>query len=87
MEPKKKKNEAGEKAAQKPSKTGQSTEELTRKHLGNQDNHITDEDIRNIQITTEVLPGEGLKLPKGRKRPKDTDKDNEKTTPWDVISE
>lgn len=69
----------------KTSSKGKTTEELTKRHLKDKNDKITDEDIRNIEIETSVKPEEPLKLKK--KHAHDVDKDNPKSTPWDIISE
>jgi hypothetical protein len=76
-----------EKTARTRVTRGKTTEELRRKHLKDKKHKITDEEIRSIRIDTHVDRGDAVELPEGTERPKDADKDNRMTTPWDVISE
>jgi len=85
MSKKTKNPKSGEKTTRKPDTNGNSTEALTKRHLKDKNDKITDEDIRNIRIDTYVDPEEPLDIPK--KHPHDVDKDNKTSTPWDVISE
>jgi hypothetical protein len=73
-----------EKTTPKPI-SGKSTEALTKRHLKDKNDKITDDDIRNIQIDTSVDRDEVIPL--NKKRAHDADKDNPKSTPWDIISE
>jgi hypothetical protein len=79
-----KNNKSVEKTTPK-SISGKSTDALTKRHLKDKNDKITDDDIRNIQIDTSVDSDEPLPLKNNR--PHDVDKDNPKSTPWDIISE
>ena len=65
---------------------GKTTEELTQRHLKDKNHKISDEDIRNIQVSTGNDSEDEPDIP-DEKRAHDVDKDNPKSTPWDVISE
>ena len=85
MGKKKQSDKPVEKTTRKPSSGGKTTEELTKRHMKDKNDKITDEDIRSIRIDTSVNEDEPLDIPK--EHPHDVDKDNKKATPWDIISE
>lgn len=64
--------------------------EIVKRHLSNKHDKITDDDFKNLKIDLSVPKDkahEPLRIKKGKQRPKDVEKDNTITTPWDVISE
>ena len=64
--------------------------EIVKRHMSNKDDKITDEDFKNLRIDLSLPTDkahEPLPIKPGKERPKDADKDNTITTPWDVISE
>ena len=66
------------------------TSEIVKRHLSDKNDKITDKDFLDLHIDTSI-PGdeahEPLPVEEKKERPKDAEKDNETTTPWDVISE
>jgi hypothetical protein len=61
-----------------------------KRHLSDQDDKITNEDFENLKIDLSLPKDkahEPLPIKNDKERPKDADKDNTITTPWDVISE
>ncbi len=80
-----KSEKTGEKNTHNSNSGKNSTEALTKRHLKDKNDKITDEDIRNIKIDTNVNSEDPLELEEDR--PHDVDKDNKTSTPWDVISE
>jgi hypothetical protein len=74
----------------KRKKNGKTTKEIVKRHLSNKDDKITKEDFETLKIDLALPKGRGdepLPIKPGKERPKDEDKDNTVTTPWDVISE
>ncbi|HEX6845809.1 MAG TPA: hypothetical protein VF144_02470 [Chitinophagaceae bacterium] len=66
------------------------TNEVVKRHLNNKDDKITKEDFENLRIDLSVPKDKAhqpLRIKNDKERPKDADKDNTITTPWDVISE
>ncbi|HET9744874.1 MAG TPA: hypothetical protein VFP97_04115 [Chitinophagaceae bacterium] len=64
--------------------------EIVKRHLSNKHDKITDDDFKNLEIDLSIprdKAHEPLPIKKGKQRPKDVEKDNTITTPWDVISE
>jgi len=69
---------------------GRTAKEIVKRHLGDKNDKITKEDIETLKIDLSLPKGRGkepLPIKPGKERPKDEDKDNTVTTPWDVISE
>ena len=85
----------GEKNTENKNKRKQETNEKTaneivKRHLSNKDDKITNEDLKNLKIDMSLPKDkahEPLPIKNDKERPKDADKDNTITTPWDVISE
>ena len=74
----------------KRNKNGKTTKEIVKRHLSNENDKITKEDFENLKIDLSLPKGranEPLPIKSGKERPKDADKDNTVSTPWDVISE
>ena len=69
---------------------GHSADEIVKRHLSNKNDKITKQDFENLKIDLS-LPEDKARQPLpikiDKERPKDADKDNTVTTPWDVISE
>jgi hypothetical protein len=64
--------------------------EIVKRHLSDKDDKITNEDFENLKIDMSLPKDkahEPLPIKNDKERPKDSDKDNTVTTPWDVISE
>ena len=75
---------------QKQKKHGKTASEIVKRHLSDKDDKITKEDLENLKIDLSLPKDkahEPLPIKKDKERPKDADKDNTITTPWDVISE
>jgi len=69
---------------------GKTAKEIVKRHLSNKDDKITNEDLENLKIDLSLPKDkahEPLPIKNDKERPKDADKDNTITTPWDVISE
>ena len=65
-------------------------DEIVKRHLNDKDDKITKEDFENLHIDLSLPKDKAhkpLPIKKDKERPKDADKDNTMTTPWDVISE
>ena len=71
-------------------KNGKTAKEIVKRHLSDKDDKITKEDLENLKIDLSLPKDkahEPLPIKNDKERPKDADKDNTITTPWDVISE
>ncbi len=65
---------------------GKTPDLLVQKHIKDEDDIISDEDFKNVEVGTNVKTDDiELELPKDKNRAHDEDKDGEITTPWDVI--
>ena len=74
----------------KQKKNGKTAKEIVKRHLSDKDDKITKEDLENLKIDLSLPKDkahEPLPIKNNKERPKDADKDNTITTPWDVISE
>jgi hypothetical protein len=71
-------------------KTQKTAREIVNRHLSDENDIITEDDFRNLKIDLSLPKDKAhqpLQIKSGKERPKDGDKDNTITTPWDVISE
>jgi hypothetical protein len=66
---------------------GQTTQDLRKKHLRDQDHSISDEEMRNLNVEKQSEEEVPTRLPEGDERPHDVDKDRRFKTPWDVLGE
>jgi len=74
----------------KRNKKGKTAKEIVKRHLSDENDKITREDFETLRIDLSLPKGkanEPLPIKPGKERPKDEDKDNTVSTPWDVISE
>lgn len=74
----------------KRDKNGKTAKEIVKRHLNDENDKITREDFETLKIDLSLpkdRAGEPLPIKPGKERPKDADKDNTVTSPWDVISE
>jgi len=74
----------------KQKKNEKTAKEIVKRHLSDKDDKITKEDLENLKIDLSLPKDkahEPLPIKNDKERPKDADKDNTITTPWDVISE
>ena len=74
----------------KQKKNGKTAKEIVKRHLRDKDDKITKEDLENLKIDLSLPKDkahEPLPIKNNKERPKDADKDNTITTPWDVVSE
>lgn len=74
----------------KSSSRGKTTREIVKRHLSDQDDKITEDDMKHVKIDLSIPKDTAhrpLAIKKGKERPKDEEKDNSTLTPWDVISE
>jgi len=77
-------------AKSKSSAKGLTSIEIVKKKIRNKNDVITEEVMKNVRIDSSVprdKAHEPLPIPNTTDRPKDEDKDNKMSTPWDVISE
>lgn len=74
----------------KSSHTGKTPKQIISKHIRDKDDVITEEDFKNLNISTDVSNDTAQQpleiILDKNKRPKDEDKDPAVVTPWDVIS-
>ena len=66
------------------------TGEIVKRHLSDKNDKITEEDFKDLHLDLSVPNDEAhapLKIEEDKERPKDVEKDNTITTPWDVINE
>jgi hypothetical protein len=78
-----------EKIPQKPKSKGKTTKQIMSKHIRDENDVITDEDFKNLDIDLEISKDtahQPLEIPDDTERPKDEDKDPKILTPWDVIN-
>ena len=71
-------------------KKGQTAKEIVKRHLSDENDKITEDDMKHVRIDLSIPKDKAhqpLKIKKGKERPKDEEKDNSTLTPWDVISE
>ena len=69
---------------------GKTANEIVKRHISNKNDKITKEDFENLYIDLSLPKDKAhgpLPIKNKKERPKDADKDNTITTPWDVISE
>ena len=74
----------------KTTSKGHTAEEIVKRHLSDIDDKITDDDLKYVKIDLSIPKDKAhkpLPIKKNKARPKDSEKDNETITPWDVISE
>ena len=74
----------------KQSNNGKTAKEIVKRHLSDENDKITKEDFETLKIDLSLPKGkanEPLPIKRGKRMPKDADKDNTVSTPWDVISE
>jgi len=74
----------------KQKKHDKTANEIVRRHLSDKDDKITNDDFENLRIDLSLPKDKAhkpLPIKDDKERPKDADKDNRITTPWDVISE
>ena len=84
------------KADKKPSSKGSkgskglTAKQIVKRHIRVKDDIITEDDMKNVRIDHSLPKDKAhqpLPISADTERPKDEDKDNKTTTPWDVISE
>jgi hypothetical protein len=76
-----------EKIPQTPHSTGKTTKQMMSKHIRDENDVITDEDFKNLNIDLEISKDtahQPLEISDDIERPKDEDKDPKIVTPWDV---
>jgi len=74
----------------KRNKEGKTAKEIVKRHLSDEKDKITKEDFETLKIDLSLPKDKAhkpLPIKTNKERPKDSDKDNTVTTPWDVISE
>ena len=85
------KNKKTEVSASKyPSSKGLTAKQIVNRHIQNKNDIITEADMMNVTIDSSLPKDKAhqpLSITADTERPKDADKDNKITTPWDVISE
>ncbi len=78
-----------EKIPQKSHSTGKTTKQMMSKHIRDENDVITEEDFKNLNIDLEISKDtahQPLEISDDTQRPKDEDKDPKIVTPWDVIN-
>lgn len=83
-------NRGGTKKSTSKAPSQKTAGEIVKRHLSDKNDKITDEDFKNLRIDLSLPKDRAhqpLPIKPGKKRPKDSEKDNTITTPWDVISE
>ena len=80
-----KKNQPGKTTGKQ--RKGKTTKELSQEHLKDENHEITEEDFKNVLLSTDnpEVRHERLEIKDEKDRPKDEDKDPDIVTPWDVI--
>lgn len=69
---------------------GKTAKEIVKRHLSDENDKITEDDLKHVKIDLSVPKDRAhkpLPIKKGKQRPKDSQKDNTTLTPWDVVSE
>ena len=69
-------------------KEGKTSRDLMNRHISNENDVITDEEFKNMEIDTSIQADtahEILEIENDPDRPKDEGKDHPMVTPWDVI--
>lgn len=72
-----------------PRSAGRTTKQVMNKHIQDENDVITEEDFRNLNINPDISNDTTLQpilISNNTERPKDEDKDPVVITPWDVIS-
>ena len=85
-----KNKKSGLDTGKKPSSKGLTAEQIVRRKVRDKNTKITEDDMKNVRIDSSLPEDEAhqpLPIPSKSERPKDEDKDNKMSTPWDVISE
>jgi hypothetical protein len=85
---KSKKKETTPATSKKSSSKGLTATEIVRNKIRD-NSSITEEDMKNVRIDVSLPTDEAhqpLPISEDTERPKDEDKDQKTTTPWDVIS-
>ena len=75
---------------QKSSSKKLTAKQIVKRHIQNEDDVITEADMKNVKIDLSVPKDKAhkpLKISANKQRPKDEDKDPNISTPWNVISE
>ncbi len=78
-----------EKIPRKAGYAGKTTKQIMSRHIQNENDVITDEDFKNLDIGLDISKDtvhQPLPISDDPDRPKDEDKDPKVITPWDVIS-
>ena len=85
-----KNKKTGVNTGKKPSSKGLTAKQIVSRHIQNKNDVITEDDMMNVTIDSSLPKDKAhqpLPITADTERPKDEDKDNRTTTPWDVISE
>ena len=64
--------------------------QIVNRHIQGKNDIITEDDMRNVKIDLSLPKDKAhqpLPISVDTERPKDADKDNKITTPWDIINE
>lgn len=78
----------GVNTGKKSSPRGLTAKQIVNRHIQNKNDIITEDDMMNVTIDSSLPTDEAhqpLSISADTERPKDEDKDNNSTTPWDVI--
>ncbi len=74
----------------KSTEVGKTAKEIVKRHLSDENDKITEDDMRHVKIDMSIPKDKAhkpLPIKKTKERPKDSEKDNAHITPWDVVSE
>ena len=85
-----KNKKTGTKSGKKSSSKGLTAKQIVKRHIRDKNDIITEDDMTNVRIDSSLPRDKAhqpLPISADTERPKDEDKDNKTTTPWDVISE
>lgn len=77
-----------EKIPRKTTVKGKTTKQVMTKHIQDENDVITDEDFKNLNLELDITKDtahELLEITDDSERPKDEDKDPKVMTPWDVL--
>jgi hypothetical protein len=83
-----KNKKTGANTGKKTSPKGLTAKQIVNRHIKDENDIITEDDMTNVKIDSSVPKDKAhrpLPISADTERPKDEDKDNNSTTPWDVI--
>lgn len=84
-----KKEKPANKVQKKSSSKVLTAKQIVKRHIQDENDIITEDDMTNVKIDSSLPKDKAhqpLPITADTERPKDEDKDNTTTTPWDVIN-